>query len=364
MVEVVARMDADEAAAVLARIAVDADDEYVRDQASVALEARPHHSYVPALLARLGTPIELIADVSIEPGGPILESYSAYAYTGRVTPAFYHVHRRDGNYTPSDVAAWGLEAEAFSGLALTGYRPDRIQYNYVLTRESDDPDSPHELAGAIEGSSDPWSRSRQVASIEDLHEQVRQANENTAALNKRIQQVLAKATHVEIKPRGLQQADEHSQVDPRPWWDWWKSQTRTSHYIAQGIEVWTKTGLLPIEQILVGDRVLTRDAKSGALDFNLVIGIDAQGETPMQVIEVGSRQIVASPEQPFFVSNVGWRKARELQTGMRLDSLIGPQQILSVATGGAVQRYSLLVANVPTYQVDRSGFLVHDATRP
>jgi hypothetical protein len=138
--------------------------------------------------------------------------------------------------------------------------------------------------------------------------------------------------------------------------------TQSRHYFGRGIEIWTQTGMSPIEQILVSDRLLTRDSKTGALAFNLVLAVDAQAESAMQVIEVDSREIVATLDQPFFVFNVGWRKASDLQAGMMLDGLSGPKQITRVAAGDAVSRYSLLVANVPNYFVEQGAILAHDAT--
>ena len=364
VVEMVAQIKADEAAPVLARMAVDSDDEYVRGQAAAALESRPQHSYVPALLARLGTPIELSVNTSVEAGRPILESYTAYSYTGTMLPAFFHRHRLSGRYTSADVAAWGPGVERSSGVAVTGYEPQRIQYNYVLTRESADPDNPLEYSGTIEGSSNPRKNARQVASIEELEEEIRRANETTVALNKRVDAALRKATHVTLRERGLQRAEEQAEVDPRAWWDWWKTETRSSHYFAQGIEVWTQTGLRPIEQILIGDRVLSADPATGALTFNLVVAVNQQAEAEMQSIEVDGRTIVATPEQPFFVVDVGWRKAAELQAGMPLYGFAGPQNVESVEPTEAAARYSLLVADRANYFVDQRGILVHDASRP
>ena len=361
VVETVARMEGDKAAEVLARVAIDSDDEYVREQAATALQSRSHHSYVPVLLARLGTPIELSVSVTVEPGAPITDSYTAYSYTGRSSPIFYNKHRLSGNYVSSDVAAWGLEVQRSSGVAVIGYEPQRIQYNYVLTRESDDPDNPHEYSGTIDGSHNP-RRSSRVSSIEELKEQICEANEVTVALNKLIHAALVKATRIEIKQPGLQQAPGEAEVDPRGWWNWWKTHTQSRHYFGRGIEIWTQTGLSPIEQILVGDRVLTRDSKTGALAFNLVLAVDAQAESVMQVIEVDSREIVATLDQPFFVFNVGWRKAGDLQAGMMLDGLSGPKQITQIAAGDAVSCYSLLVANVPNYFVEQGAILAYDAT--
>jgi hypothetical protein len=139
---------------------------------------------------------------------------------------------------------------------------------------------------------------------------------------------------------------------------------QSKHAIAFGIEVWTQTGLKPIEQLLPGDRVLTRDPASRELSFQLVIGVDQQPESEMLALHVNSRTIVASSSTPFQVAGAGWVKAADLKSGMELDGLSGSVRIESVAPFGIIARHSLLVANAPNFHVDRQGILVHDATRP
>ena len=132
LIEIARPLPGEAAADLLARLAVDSSDEYVRRDAAAALESRPYHDYVPALLARLATPIEISVDVSEIAGGPILQSYTAYSYTGRMGPAFYNKVRLDGAYTSADVAAWGPEVSRSNNVAVVGYEPDRVEYNYVL----------------------------------------------------------------------------------------------------------------------------------------------------------------------------------------------------------------------------------------
>ncbi len=361
IVETVAKMPTDAAAELLARLAVDASDEYVREQAIRALESRPYHSYVPQLIAELATPIELNVSVSVDPGGPVVESYTAYAYTGEMGPAFYNKFRPSGNYSSGDVAAWGAKVRRSSGEVVTGYQPDRVQYHYVLTREGADPDNPNQVAGTLEGVS---GDARPVASLKDLEAQIAADNEATAALNQRLHAVLAKATRVDVLQGDLQQADARAELIPRRWWDWWRTQTQSKHFIAQGIDVWTQTGLAPIEQIRPGDRVLSRNGATDELSFQLVLAVDQQGEAAMLAIEIGGRTIVAAPEQQFQVADAGWQTAGELKPGMKLESLTGPKAIERVGPTEALARFSLLVAGAPNFFVDPMGVAVHDASRP
>jgi hypothetical protein len=363
LVELLEKIAEPESAAALAQIAIQSADPYVRERAAAALRPRPYHTYVPVLAARLAAPIELSVDVTASPGGPVFERYEGYEYTGRLVVGLYDKVRLRSEYRPSDVLIWTPETRPFSGLLLSDYRPDRLRYDFVLSRDSPDPETPYEYAGTIEEDHGSSTNSRKVVSIQDLERQVKEANAATARLNERIHAALAESTKANVISNGSAAGSGGTGVRPQVWWDWWRKQCHVNNYFAQGVEVWTLTGLVPIEQILVGDRVLARDPKSRELTFKLVIGRDVQPNSEMRVFEVDSRTIVATPEQPLFVTGEGWRKASELKVGMQLDGLGGARRIEKVGSGDALATYGLVVMDVPTFFVDRHGVLVHDATR-
>ena len=78
LVEVLDRMPHANAADLLAWVAVESKDEYVRQTAAKALEARPYHTYVPKMLARLATPIEWTALRNQRGDTPLQASLSAW----------------------------------------------------------------------------------------------------------------------------------------------------------------------------------------------------------------------------------------------------------------------------------------------
>jgi hypothetical protein len=261
---------------------------------------------------------------------------------------------------------WGLESKPFSGWLITGFIPDRHQMEYVLSRDSPDPDAPYEFHGGFEASGsapdggEPGSIRRAMAALEKRIEEV---NEAAAEMNLRIDAAIREATEANAAGGQPPKVERAADVRPRLWWDWWQKQLQLNNYLGSGTEVWTQLGRVPIEEVLVGDRVLTKNLQTGELKFNLVLGMDVRTDVAVTTIEVGGRTIVATPDQPFYVTDEGWRDAHDLKPGMELDSLGGAKRIAFIRTGSADATHSLLVSGRPNYYVDSQGFLVHDATR-
>ncbi len=321
---------------------------------------------MPTLIAGLAAPIELSFRVKVDPGGPIYQRINWYEYTGRLNVGMYNKIRLSGNYTNDDVAFWVPDAVRKSGLMMTDFVLDRVQYNYLLSRDSPDPEKSYEYAGHIvaqqgsaKGQRKLAARKRKQLSIEEIDKQVKELNEKQALLNDRIHAALTTATGAKVVPGGRQETPK-----PQVWWEWWKKQSEPNGYFARGTEVWTQVGPVTIETILVGDRVLTRDPASGELAFNLVTNIQMKSGGEVRTIGLESRTIVATPEQRFMVSGGSWRAARELNEGMKLDGLAGPQAIHSRLSGEGAEMFHLVISSVPTMFVDRTGIQVHDASRP
>jgi hypothetical protein len=363
IVELLEDIPDDEAATSLAAMAVEAENPYVRERAAEALKARPYHSYVPLLMAALAAPIEMSVQSSVDRGGPVFGRYEGYGYTGRLAMGLYNKVRLRSQYRQSDVMFWGLETKPVSGLFLSDYQPDRIYHDYVLTRDSPDPEAPYEYTGTIEGNRGPSKSRRKVDSIADVENKIKELNAATSALNARIHEALSKATGANVATGAGQPGNDQADVLPRAWWDWWRKHREVNHYFAKGVEVWTENGPLPIEQLMVGDRILARDAGTGELTFRLLIGLDTRSRAEVRTIEAGSRTVVSTAEQLFYVADVGWRRADELQPGMHIAGLGQPLPITNIRQGNAPMMYALVISDVPTFFVDRQGFLVQDATR-
>ena len=334
---------------VLVQQAVESDSSDIRKAASYHLKQEDYLNYVPKLISGLAAPIEISSSISRRRGKAVYESNRAYVPTGRVRPWLYNKVRLSGNYSANDVAAWSSEVKQVWNSAITGFRPDRYRLRYRLTRESPDPDSPFELDGAIEGSSEAFA-----ASASEFQERIEAINKQTAQQNRLIHEALTIATGVKIA--------QGEEIDPRVWWQWWRKQLQVNNYFAQGMEVWTQMGLTSIEDIMIGDRVLSRDLESHKLGFQLVVGLDIQPQDKMQMLEVQGRSVVATPDQIFYLTGLERRKAKDLQKGIKLVGLQGTESISDNGPGAAVATFSLMIENSSNFFVDRLGIMVADAT--
>lgn len=202
-------------------------------------------------------------------------------------------------------------------------------------------------------------------------------------LNERVGSVLSKTT------------GQTPSSDAKFWWDWWADfsnadstlpksvvivderpyqpdsssfaidRPRHSSCLVAGTPVWTERGLVPIEQIAHGDRVLAKDIASGELCYKPVLQSTVRNPTPVQQFCVGDDRIVASPGHHFWVSGDGWTKVRNFTPEQPLHTVTGMQRISSTQDDGQVEKvYNLVVADFHTYFVGKTMILSHDVTTP
>jgi hypothetical protein len=224
---------------------------------------------------------------------------------------------------------------------------------------------------------------------EDLgraHDRVTATNRRLAAENKtksrrnaRILEVLEIATELPVS------------ADPIAMWDGWKLYNelytpeelpvyetydeewyhsftrvvyRTSSCFVAGTPVWTQGGMRPIEQIGVGELVLSQDPISGRLDFRPVVGTTTRPPSAVVELALQGETIVATRGHRFWVAGHGWRMAKFLGADNALFGGRGSVDLRSVAAGEDQAAYNLVVADFHTYFVGRSRLLVHDNNCP
>jgi hypothetical protein len=204
-------------------------------------------------------------------------------------------------------------------------------------------------------------------------------------VNDRIMRTLAAATGLSIPE------------SPQHWWEWWANYQglhvdgakprfsvdyEESWYVdreakvrrtvtrftqmscfAAGTPVVTEYGAKPIEEIELGDRVLSQDVESGELAFKPVFKTTVRPPVALLKVTTDRGDLVCTSGHPFWINGSAWRMARELQPGMRFHSTDGASEILSVEDAGREDKaYNLIVADFHTYFVGDGKILSHDNT--
>lgn len=217
----------------------------------------------------------------------------------------------------------------------------------------------------------------------EREKQVEAMNERTDKLNKSVISVLA----------GVTGRDPSS--DAAEWWQWWADQSDVerigdkpvvtvvddSEYLgnptlrfnrisgrccclAAGTPVWTDRGLVAIETISVGDRVLAQDIESGGLAYKPVLQTTVRPPTPLTTLRCGDDTIICTRAHRFWNSGAGWTKAVELESQSLLHTVTGNTLVASSRTGSSAATYNLVVADFHTYFVGKTGVLSQDVLLP
>src|SRR3982751_3454508 len=98
---------------------------------------------------------------------------------------------------------------------------------------------------------------------------------------------------------------------------------------AAGTAVTTKRGLVPIDQVCIGELVLSRNPATGETTFKPVLGRTLKPRVPMRKLTAGGEPIVASPGHAFF-SNGGWVKVRDLRKDAGMTTEDGSARLAGV----------------------------------
>ena len=127
-----------------------------------------------------------------------------------------------------------------------------------------------------------------------------------------------------------------------------------------GTPVLTLTGLVSIETLRAGDRVLSQDLRTGELTYKTVHELTLRPATPLVSLSFSSETIRATPGHPFWVVGAGWRVAKFLKVGDRVHGMNGATVIDAVEQVRPTEVYNLVVSDLHNYFVGQQRLLVHD----
>jgi hypothetical protein len=137
-----------------------------------------------------------------------------------------------------------------------------------------------------------------------------------------------------------------------------------SSCLVAGTLITTERGLVAIERIQPGDRVLSKSVETGELAYKVVLHTTVRESFPVTRFTIGDEAIQATEGHHFWVSGQGWTKTRELAAEQPLHTPIGVVRVDSKETAESQPTYNLVVADFHTYFVGKNAILSHDVLPP
>jgi hypothetical protein len=338
----------------LMEVAVNASDADIRRDAAEMLKYREPTSFMPLLMGSLVQPIEYSIRLNMLSNGQVLLTED------------YH---EEGPLAEKELHS----SSTYASRVIRRIRPDnpgRFGNEIAFYRSVGQPVRP------VFVYNNPRLDLRQASmKAENSAQQIEAENELRELRNQRISSALETVTGQLLGN------------DPKAWWTNWMQfndlytpdrlpkfeesiEADYSHIVRMascfvaGTPVWTQAGLVPIEEIRVGDLVLSQDPHTGELNYRPVIDRTIRPPTDTVKLGVDQETIVATRGHRFWTADNGWVMAKFLKAGQQLVSAQGLLYLQVAQVGDAAEAHNLEVGEFHTYFVGKNRVLVHDNTCP
>ena len=143
---------------------------------------------------------------------------------------------------------------------------------------------------------------------------------------------------------------------------------KISYCFVAGTLVTTEDGQKPIEEIQVGDKVLSEDETTGEVAVKTVTETYVNETDELIHIGVNGETISATPSHPFYVNKFGWTLAGSLKAGDVLvlsnGELVTVEWVQHEILESPIKVYNFEVEDFHTYFVGESSVLVHNECGP
>ena len=131
-----------------------------------------------------------------------------------------------------------------------------------------------------------------------------------------------------------------------------------------GTLVTTRSGLKPIEEIVIGDYVLSINEETGENSYKKITDTLVRSTQEICTIELETGKIKSTTGHLFMVKDKWWKAALELEIGDVLITLEGKEQVVKSIKveekGYPVTTYNLTVEDNHTFFVSDEGVLTHN----
>lgn len=135
-----------------------------------------------------------------------------------------------------------------------------------------------------------------------------------------------------------------------------------------GTMILTVAGLVAIENIKAGDKVISTNEKTFETAEKTVVETYIREVSQLVHLTINSELISTTVDHPFYVKNVGFVNAGELRIGNELinsnGNILFVEDIKIELVENPVTVYNFQVEDFHTYHVGENGVLVHNANYP
>ena len=131
-----------------------------------------------------------------------------------------------------------------------------------------------------------------------------------------------------------------------------------------GTPVLAACGYISIEEIKAGDMVWAENPETGEKELKEVVQIFVNETRELVYVQVGSEEIVTTPEHPFYSPIKGWTAACKLRAGevlvLQSGKTVTVEKVQHEILETPITVYNFEVADFHTYYVGISAVLVHN----
>ncbi|BBO35883.1 polymorphic toxin-type HINT domain-containing protein [Lacipirellula parvula] len=370
----------------------------VRHAAAEGLRPRPATDFVPLLMAALQAPIEADVDVMAAPDGTVrlvetLTQQEPLREVARVHSLNYEVDGVFGRDTiKTDVGAV-LNGHLNAASQRAGATQSRVeQLNAASAERNKRINEVLKIVLGVEPSSEDvasWWRAWQDYNELESDEIKTVVESSTSETYTTAFEQAPKPALIKGDMRGSQRATTGTQREQRPRENLSRvaegppnagwliaavegTQLPTSRVSARppcecfapGTLVWKQSGPTPIEQIRVGDMVLSQHPSTGELAYRPVIETTVGPLSPVVRVKLPNEEFISTLGHRYWVDGSGWAMAKEMRLPATLHTLQGSAKVEEIAPAEEMECHNLVVDEFHTFVIGKSQLLVHDKTCP